>query len=173
MLKFPITTEKKKNDVLHCLMKIWVLAEVIKQEWASDMDVKFTKPELNQFTNRIKADAEAIHRSLSAGPNYRVRSVAGDSAETLAGEMYRVVNHFTTMKTSDIKTLMDNLTMIAVGEMQQPEQLAIDVLRELVPHSTESLKAWVLGPDGITIKIGTERLKKVTEALVALEEAGY
>lgn len=106
-IKQQLTPERAAN-IKESMMVMCLLANVMKMEYAADMDVNFKNPMVNQFAGRIIKDVEAILYHLR---NYSTNAQVSDQGqlEEYAGEMYRVIHYFIRLPLGQMKEIMDNI----------------------------------------------------------------
>lgn len=103
--------------VLKSTQFMLLMAELIKIEHTSDMDVDFRMPQINQFAGRIVKDAQAIQYHLKSNTKLNLKVSDNDFVEEYTCELYRVFHFFIGLPIGQIKEVMDNLHAIAVEEI--------------------------------------------------------
>ncbi len=107
-------TPEKKARIYKSVQFMAVLAEMMKIEHMSDLiDADFKNPQVNQFSKRIKADAQAIQFHLKHNDRVKIEFKDLDFIEEYASELYRVFHFFIGLPLAQIKEVMDNLVEIA------------------------------------------------------------
>lgn len=112
MIKQVLTPERKER-VLQSVQFMAIMTEMIRLEYASDMDVRFKNPQINQFAGRIIKDCEAIKFHLKTDEKIKIKFKDEEFAEEYAGELYRVFHYFIGLPIDQIRQVMDNLHVLS------------------------------------------------------------
>lgn len=113
-------TPSRANRVFYSVQFMAIMAELIKQEHTTEMDVNFRVPEINMFAGRITKDAQAIILHLKSHPRLNVSNTDQDFTDEYVGELYRVFRFFIGMPIEQIKEFMDGIDALEEEAACQP-----------------------------------------------------
>lgn len=103
MIKQELTVQRVRR-IFFSAQFMSILSEVIKIEHIHEMDVNFKVPEINNFSGRIKKDADSIIMHLCTHPKFSLKNNDKEFSESYAVEIHRL---FRLLMGLDIEQLRD------------------------------------------------------------------